>query len=265
MFEVAEETLEGSEGSLRSKVISGVAWSSLASFIGQLTRIVTGILLARLLTPAEYGLAGMALLSTAFVLIFSDLSMGAALVQRPKVTEKDLSTVFWTSVMVGSALTIGGVAAAGPIANFFHQPDVKPLFEVISLSFIFIGLQTTQAAIFQREMKFRLIAMRVSLSTIIAGIVGVVCAFMGLGAWALIIQGLAGTIFATAFLWAASPWRPRFMFSITSLRDLGGFGLNVLGSHLIGYAHRNADNLLIGRYLGSAALGAYSVAYNIML
>jgi O-antigen/teichoic acid export membrane protein len=249
---------------LRSRVLGGLAWGAVSTGIAQLWRIVGAILLARLLTPHEYGLAGMALVFSSLVLSFSDLSMGAALVQRRTIDELDRSTVFWTTVAVGTILTVGGIAISGLMASFYRQPTVQPLFIAVSFSFLLVSLQTTQASLLQRELRFRAINLRVAASVVIGGVAGVVAAFFGAGAWALIIQQLTLSFVSFVLLWVASSWRPKFVFSRKSFRSLGGFGVNLLGARVLDYANRNTDNILVGRFLGPSALGAYSVAYNLM-
>ena len=250
---------------LRARVARGTAWSMAASVATLLARTIVAVLLARLLTPAQYGLAGMALVFTALVMLLSDLSLGAALVQRTSIDEDDRSTVFWITVAVGILLTLTGVALSGPIATFFKQPRVQPLLAVLSISFLLLSLQTTQASLLQREMRFRAIATRLTSGVVVGGVVGVTAAALGAGAWALIAQQLAVTGTSTVLLWMQSSWRPRFVFAPRRLRSLGGFGLRVFGSGLVNYINRNTDNVLVGRYLGSGALGAYSVAYNVIL
>ena len=249
---------------LRANVAAGVRWGLVFGVANQLSRIAVGLVLVRLLTPADYGLAAIAFVCATFVLTLSDASLGKALVQRPTIDELDRSTVFWATVAIGVVLTGAGVAASGPLAHLFHQPKVQPLIAVLSLSFILVSLQMTQVALFQREMMFKTTTLRLILSAGVAGIVGVVVAVLGGGAWALIAQQLALISTSTVLLWILSPWRPRLMFSWSRLRMHGGFGLNVMGSRLMDDVSTNADNALIGRFLGSAALGAYSVAYNLM-
>ena len=249
---------------LRRQVSSGVAWGLYITVLTQVSRVVVAIVLARLLTPHEYGLAAMAFVCTSFVLSLSDASLSQALVQRPTIDELDKSTVFWTTLAIGAALTAGGFFAAGPIASFFHQPEVQPLLAVLSLSFIFTSLQMTQASLFQREMLFRLTATRFTIAIAVSSTVGLSAAALGAGAWALIAQQMAFGGTSACVLWVISPWKPRFVFSWQRLRALGGFGLNVMGMRLLGNVSTNADNLLVGRFLGSAALGVYSVAYNLM-
>ena len=250
---------------MQSRVVRGFGWGMLAAIGSQISRTAVAIVLARLLTPEDYGLANMAIVFSSLVLVFSDLSLGGALVQRRRITEADRSTVFWTGLAVGTILTLGGIAASGLVASFYHNDAVQPLFAVVSLTFIFSSLQMTQVSVLHRQMRFRLLNLRVLASVVISGVVGLVLALLGAGAWALVLQQVALAVTSTALLWFCSDWRPRMIFSFSSLRDLGGFGLNVLGARTADYLNRNGDNILIGRYLGSAALGAYAVAYNLML
>jgi lipopolysaccharide exporter len=250
---------------LRSLVVSGFAWSIATSVLVQISRVAFALLLARFLTPREYGIAAMALVFSALALAFADLSLGVGLVQRAAITEADRSTVFWTSVGVGVLLTGGGIAASGPLASFFGEPDVQPLFAVLSLSFFVGSLGATHAALLHRAMDFRSIGVRVGASTLIGGTVGVVLAAAGFGAWALIVQQLCVSLVATTLLWVSLPWRPRLVYSRRSLKDLGSFGGRIFGVRVADYARLNGDKLLIGRLLGSAPLGTYSVAFNILL
>jgi O-antigen/teichoic acid export membrane protein len=218
-----------------------------------------------LLTPHDFGVAAMVLVFSGVVLAFADLGLGAALVQRRDVTPVDTSTVFWLTIATGAVMAAAGWFAAPPIAAFYGTPQVKPLFEAMSVTFLIASLATTQTALLTREMQFRTLELRNITGTIAGSVVGITLAATGAGAWAIIGQQLANSVAATTLIWVASSWRPKLLFSRASLRKLGYFGANVFGQRLLYYAHRNSDNLLIGKFVGSAALGAYSLAYNVML
>lgn len=250
---------------LRSKALRGIAWKAGSRVFAQVARIAVAVVLARLLTPDDYGLAAMVLAFSSLVLIFSDLALGAALVQRKELSEEDRSTVFWFGAASGVVFTVLGVAASWPVAAFYGEPDVQPLFAALSLSFLVTALGTTQTALLTREMSFRSLELRIMAGTAVGGVVGITVALQGGGAWALIAQQIAHTTVSTVLLWRFSAWKPRLLFSMASLRAFGTFSANVLGTRLLFYLNRNADNILIGRFLGSAALGAYALAYNVML
>ena len=253
------------ETTLRARVMHGLAWKAVSQVFRQLWRLAVAVILARLLAPHDYGVAAMVLVFSSLVIIFADVALGAALVQRRSLSELERSTVFWTSAFIGLVFTVVGVAVSGPLADFYGEPEVQPLFAALSLSFFVTALGTTQTALLNREMDFRSLELRLMAGALLGGVVGVVAAARGYGAWALIGQQLAVAAASTVLLWAFSPWRPRLRFSLAVLRGLSGFSANVFGTRLLFYLNRNADNMLIGRFLGSSALGIYAVAYNIML
>jgi O-antigen/teichoic acid export membrane protein len=250
---------------LRGRVLTGFTWVAASQIVLQVVRPIIAVVLARLLTPSEYGLAAMVLVFASLVMVFGDLALGAALVQRKVLTEDDRSTAFWTSVATGVLFTIIGVALSGPIAHFFGDSSLQAMCAVLSLTFVITSVATTQESLLVREMSFRALQVRTVLAVVISGIGAIALAAAGLGAWAIIFQQLIFAIVSTALLWWAGSWRPQLRFSRASLRDMWGFSGNLLGHRLLFYVHRNADSILIGRVLGSAALGAYSVAYNVML
>jgi PST family polysaccharide transporter len=162
-------------------------------------------------------------------------------------------------------LTSTGVSLSAPIAAFFDEPRVAPLVAVASTMFLIGALGAVQSALLQRAFRFR----TAELCTMAAGIVGASCAIAAAlawhSAWALVVQPLVGMTLGVALVWAVSGWRPRATFSYQSLRELGGYGLQLLGSRTFFTLHRNADNIIVGKALGASALGAYGVAYNLMM
>jgi O-antigen/teichoic acid export membrane protein len=251
--------------SFRSRVFNGLLWKVASQIFGQLSGMVVAIILARLLAPGDYGLAAMVLVFAALVPIFADVALGAALVQRKEISEDDRSTVFWTSAVVGLWFTILGIALSWPIASFYGEPKVQPLFAGLAATFLLSSLGTTQSALLQRSMSFRALELRIMAGQFAGAVVGITAALLGYGAWAIIGQQIATVAGSTLLLWVFSEWRPSFRFSLASLRDLGTFSGNVFLTRILFYFNRNLDNLLIGRYIGPAALGAYALSYNVML
>ena len=251
--------------SARARVTRGLAWKGVSTVATQGTRIVVGIGLAHLLSPHDYGVAGMVVVFSSLVYVFSDLAFGAALVQRAELTEADRSTVFWTSAGVGFLLMLVGIGSAHPLAAFYGEPAVSGLVMAMSTTFLLAAVTSTQTALLTREMNFRSLELRQIGATIVSGVVGLGLASAGYGPWAIIGQQIGAIAASTALLWVASPWRPKLTFSFASLRSLAGYSGNVFGARILFFLNRNADNLLIGRFLGASALGAYSVAYNVML
>jgi O-antigen/teichoic acid export membrane protein len=251
--------------SLRDRVIRGLGWVAASQLLMQLSRAFVAVLLARLLTPEEFGIAAIVLVFASLVLVFSDLALGAALVQAKTLTEADRSTAFWTTIAAGFVFCALGIVLAGPIANLFGEPSVKPLCVALSASFLITSVSVTHASLLVREMEFKRLETQTMISVLVGGAIGVAVAFAGKGSWAIIAQQLGTATAASVLLWVLSPWRPRFTFSKSSLHRMSSFSLPLVGHRLLFYAHRNADNLLVARFVGVSALGAYQLAYNLML
>jgi O-antigen/teichoic acid export membrane protein len=252
-------------GGMRGRVLGGLAWTGGSQIVMQVFRMVVAIALARLLSPDDYGLAALALVFSSLVLVFSDLAIGAAIIQRKTITEDDRSTAFWIAVAAGVIFTAVGVGLSGPVAAFYGEPQVASLCAVLSLSFLITSLATTHEALLLRDMKFAKTEQRVMVATMVGAVAGIVVGLQTRDAWAIIAQQIAQATASTLLLWKVSPWRPKLRFSRSSAHSLASFSGYLVGHRLLYYIHRNADNILIGRFVGPAALGAYTLAYNVML
>ena len=250
---------------LRGRVLRGVAWKGASRLFLELSKLVVAVVLARLLAPKDYGVAGMVLVFAGIVPIFSGLALGAALVQRRELTEADRSTAFWTGIGLGVIFGAAGVAVSGPVARFYGQPEVRPLFMALSASFVLTALGMTHGQLLVRELDYRRLELRTMAGTLCGAVVGISAAALGYGPWAIIAQLLAATGAASLMLWLFSPWRPSLTYSFRSLKSLASFGGNVSGTLVLSELNTNTDNLLVGRFLGASALGTYAVAYNVML
>jgi O-antigen/teichoic acid export membrane protein len=231
----------------------------------QVTRALAAIVIARLLTPEEYGLAALALVFASLVMVFSDLALGAALIQRKELSEVDRDTAFWVTLGSGFFFAILGYALAGPLASLYGDADAKPLLQVLSIGFVVFALGAPQQSLMIRDMDFRRVEILPMIGALVGAAAGVVVAVAGGGAWAIIAQYGIGAAVTTVAVWLRSEWRPRFAFSTNSLRELGGFSIFMLGHRLLYYLQTNGDRFLIGRFLGTAPLGAYAIAFNTIL
>ena len=261
----AAPTSHGRPRDLRALVVSGVRWKIGSQLALQVLSFASTLTLARLLSPRDFGLAGIALVFASLAFLLADVGLGASLVQRRELTEDDRSTAFWTNAGLGCLLAAAGVGLSWPLADLYHQPRVQPLFAVLSLSFLLTALGTTQAALLIRDLRFRSLELRTLAATSISIAAAIVLAALGYGPWAIIVQTLVTCVVSTALLWRSSTWRPQRRYSFQSLRQLLGYGGPIFGSTLVWYVERNLDNVLIGRFRGPAALGNYGLAYNIML
>ena len=255
----------GSLDTIGSRIRSGLAWKAGSQALLQISRMVVALILARLLTPHDWGLAAMVMVFSGLVVVFTDNALGTALIQRRELHPGDRSTVFWMSAGVGLLLALTGIALSGPLARFYHEPAVRPLFAALSVGFFVTSLGSTQTALLVRDMQFRRLELRQMAATVVGAVTGITVALAHFGAWALVCQQLAEAVTSTALLWYVTPWRPSATFSIASLRRLGGFAGNVFGENLFYQAGRNVPVLLLGRFLGPASVGVFALATNVIL
>src|SRR5438132_1175019 len=239
---------------LRGRVLRGVAWKGASRLFLELSKLVVAVVLARLVAPKDYGVAGMVLVFAGIVPIFSGLALGAALVQRRELTEADRSTAFWTGIGLGFVFGGAGVALSGPVARFYGQPEVRPLFIALSASFVLTALGMTHGQLLVRELDYKRLELRTMAGTLCGAVVGISAAALGYGPWAIIAQLLAATGAASLMLWLFSPWRPRLTYSLRSLKKLATFGGNVSGTLVLSELNSNTDNVPVGRVLAWVGL-----------
>jgi len=236
----------------------------MAKLFQQFLSFLTVAVLARLLHPSDFGLMGMVLVVTNFVDMFKDLGTSIAIIQRKEISPVLMSTVFWTNVLISICFTVIIVLIAPIISTVFVEPRITVMMKVISISFIFSGLGVVPQAVLIREMKFRRLAFIENASFLIGAGIGVGMALSGWGVWSLVIQSLSRVLSMTVSLWVLNPIVPHAKMSLGSLKSIASYSLNLSGFNVLNYFIRNADNMLIGRYLGSTSLGLYSVAYKWM-
>lgn len=248
---------------IAQKATRGVAWTAIGSWGNQITSLLVFIVLTRLLDPEAFGLIGMAAVFTAFVGIFAEQGLGQAIVQRQELEAEHLDTAFWTNLVIGAGLTVIGVLASGGVAYLYGEPQLEPVVALLSITFLFAALKSTQQALLQRELDFRTLSMRQLAAAIAGGMIGVLAAVLGAGVYALVIRTLVTGLMEVFLLWKIGKWRPRFRYSKEHFQELFQFGMNMTGVRITNFFRRNSDNLLIGYFLGAEALGYYMVAYRL--
>ncbi|MBE0596617.1 MAG: MOP flippase family protein, partial [Desulfuromonadales bacterium] len=250
---------------IRLQAVSGLKWSSFSQFGRQGMQLVTTIILARLLDPADFGLMGMATVVTGFILLFRDMGTASAVIQRRQSSPALLSGLFWFNVAFGLLAAALLYLLAPLLASFYHEARVTPLLRLLALSFVISGLGTLHQALLERGLEFARLA-RIEVAATLAGAaVGIGAALSGQGVWSLVYQTLTLTAVTTALLWFFSGWRPGLALGLHEVRQVMSYSLNLTGFNVFNYFARNADYLLIGRYLGATELGYYTLAYRLML
>ena len=244
---------------------AGVAWKAVSQLTVQLSRIVVVLVLARMLSLHDWGLAAEVLVFSGFVVVFTDNAFGTALIQRRVLQKGDRSTVFWLSAGIGLALTLVGIGLSGPLAAYYDEPRVQPLFAAVSVGFLISALGTTQMALLARDMRWRRLELRQIAATLVGSVAGITIALKGYGPWAIVGQQLVEATMSTVLLWCLSPWRPSLRFSGASLSKLGSFAGYVFGENLLYQAGRNLGILVMGGVLKAPAVGAFALATNVIL
>lgn len=249
----------------REKTLNALGWSvgSQAARLG--ISFIVGVILARLLSPQEFGLVAMVTVITGFAVMLSDLGFGAALIQRKDVEPRHYSSVFWVNVITGAVLTAGFAAASPLIADFYDRDELVAITLALSANFFIGSLAVVQRTRFSKALDFRRLAFVEVVSMLGAGIAAVWLAAAGWGVWSLVVQSLLMSVLAVVLLWAASEWRPTWRLDRSALGDLIGFSSAVIGNQTLNYWVRNIDSLLVGRLFGENALGNYNRAYSMML
>jgi PST family polysaccharide transporter len=244
---------------------SGLKWTTLSQVVRLSTQLLSVLILARLLPPSDYGLAAMAAVVTGFTSLFSDFGTAAAIIQRPDPSSRLLDSVFWLNVLVGMTLAVLLGLFAPVIALWLVEPRLKEVIWALLLTFPITGLGTVHQSLLEKVSCFRPLAIIESGSACI-GLAGAIwAALSGLGVYSLVLQSLLTAFLTTSGLWMVSNWKPSRHFDAGEIRGLLGFSGNLVGFNVFNYFIRNADNLLIGRFLGANELGIYSMAYRLML
>ena len=201
MTEVLAET---SPPSLTKRTISGVAWSSTGRIVAQLVSISVLMLVARILTPKEYGLFGMARLATGFIEIFRDLGTTAAIIQRNHLTEELVSSVFWANLVLGLLTAVITFAGASYVAKFYQEPGVTPIIQILAWGFVIMSVGAVPAALLNRDMAFRQIVTIELTAAVSAAIVTCTAVLSGAGVWSLVVSVLVSAFVSTVLFWKVS-------------------------------------------------------------
>jgi len=251
--------------SLARRIASSIGWLAVAQVARRLSGLVVTAVLARLLPPEDFGLVALASLATLLFGIITEFGLTSSLIQRKSVDDTDLSTGFWLGLVFGTVLAAVGYFAATPIAGIFSEPRIVPVLRVMLITLPIAALGQVPGAILQRNLDFRKVAHIDWSSGLLSGILGVAAAYAGFGLWALVIQFVSATLLNVVLRQIVVRWRPIFVFSRRSARAMLGFGSSMAGLALVNYAAVNVDNALIGARIGTAALGYYMLAYNLIL
>jgi PST family polysaccharide transporter len=246
---------------LDRSVVRGVAWTGVAKWSTQLVSWVSTLLVARLLTPADYGLVGMAMVYIGLAQLVNEFGLAAPIIQQRTLTTDQLARLGGLAVLVGVALCAFSIGFAGVLAGFFGEPAVQNVVIVLSLAFVARSLHVLPRALLVREMRFPRLAIVDVVEAVALVSLTLTLAFLGAGYWALVLGSLGSACAAAAALLVVRPHRLAFPRRFRSLTAPIRVGWQVSVSHVAWYTYANADFAIVGRVLGTVALGAYSIGW----
>ncbi len=250
--------------SLTHRALTGMAWVAWGSGIMALLKVVVLVLLTRLLSPADFGVVSAALIVIVFALTFSQLGLGPALVQRPELRPEHISTAFYASSFFGilAGATIWLVAPL--VAQFFRMDGLAPVVRVLAFLFPIMGFSAVAESLLQRELRFRLLANADVVTYGVGYGSGIVLALLGWGMWSLVVAHLVQSVLRAGIVLIAEPPKLEPRPTTTAFYELMGYGMGQSAGRIGVFLANQADNAVVGRFLGAVALGLYSRAYQLM-
>jgi len=254
---------EGVAGDYRARALDAIKWSVSGDLLEQAIRLAFSVVLARLLSPRDFGLIAMVTALAQMAGPLAELGLGDALVQWQEVTEAHRSSVFWVLLLAGCVWTGVQVGCATTIASLYGVAALTPLAVILSALFIFDAIGVVPRALLARGLEFGVIARLQCAAAVVASVSAVALAWWGFGVLGLAADLLLTSLVESLLLWRASRWRPRFTLRAAALRDLLRFSTRRLGARLLNLSAAPVDRLLIGKFLGSNALGLYVRTYNV--
>ncbi len=246
-----------SEPSLRNKTIKGTFWSAADAFLGQGITFVVGIVLARLLSPEEYGMIGICLIFTTILNGIVDSGFSNAIIRKKEATNDDYNTMFITNMVV-SVVLYALLYFSAPLISSFFQMELTSIVRGIGLVLIINGLSLTQQTNLTKKIDFKTKTKASIVSAIISGAIGIGMAYSGFGVWALVAQLLSKQIVYTIALWILNRWMPNFHFSVESFKYMWGFGWKLLVSGLLNNIWNQLYQVVVGKFYNAATLGQYT-------
>ena len=248
---------------LDRSLVKGIAWTGGMKWLTQLLSWASTLVVARLLTPRDYGLVGMALLYLGFVQLVNELGLGAVLVQRPKLETDQIARIGGLAALLGVGWFGISTLVAIPLALFFKEPAVRGIVVVEGATFILRGLQVVPRGLLTRHLEFRALAWIDALEGVVLAAATLTLALCGLRYWSLVLGSVIGGLTTTVVLNVRQPHRIVWPSRLRSIAAEIRFGWRVLAGQVAWYTYDNADFAVVGRVLGSAALGAYSIGWQL--
>jgi O-antigen/teichoic acid export membrane protein len=251
-------------GGIASRTVRGTIWAYGSVAAGQALVLVSTAILARILTPADFGLVALALVFIALLDTISDLGLSPGVViSKPEELEERADTAFVLTVGIGAALSALTALVAIAMGPLFDEPELTPLLSVLGLNFLLRSLGATHYALAQKRMDFRSRTAAEVTGVLVRGLAGIALALAGAGAWSLVAGYLAGTIATSAAMWVLLQWRPSLRVTRAQIPRMLRFGGTLTGVDILAGVIAQVDYFFVGRVLGTQALGLYTIGFRL--
>ena len=250
-----------SQKNLKQKAVSGMIWTALQRYSTMLIHFISGIILARLLTPYDYGCIGMLSIFMVLSEAFIDGGFGSALIQKKRPTQEDYSTIFFFNIGMSVLLYAVLYVSAPAIARFYDIPLLCDVLRVQGIILFIYAFNIIQKNQLRKKLNFKVLSIVTITTSIIALIVTIFMAYNGFGVWSLVTQNIITVAIPALAFWFYIKWRPIWIFSINSFKELFGFGFYMFLTHLINQFGQQIQGLLIGKVYNPATMGYYSKAH----
>lgn len=249
---------------LRKQLLSGIFFTALAKYANLVISLIVTAVLARLLAPDQFGVVAIASVAIAFLNLMTDIGLSPTVIQHKELTHKSLGILFSISCYIAAGLAASFYLLAGAFSDWYNQPLLKPICQLLSISIFFSGITVIPNALFFRERLFKPIAIRSLVIQVLGGAIAIIAARKGLGVYALVIGPIFSSLLLFVFSYVKFPLKFSFYFSIKPVRHVFSYSLFQFLFNFINYFSRNADTILIGKYLGVIPLGYYDKSYRLM-
>lgn len=250
---------------LKAKSVKSVFWNFLSNILTKVLTPFFTIVLARLLTPEDYGIVAVASLIIALINILQTMGLGQTLVQRQQKVNEAANVVFWFNFIFSVILFSFLYFTASFASIWFDDPRVIPVLRIMGFQIVIRSFGTVQSSLLQKQLKFRKLFWFQLIPALIPGIIAIPLAWSGYGYWSLVYGTLAGSLVGSIILWIQSPWRPSFTIDFRVAKEMLNFGFMVSIEAVVGWVHHYFDNALVGHFLGTVELGLYSLGYRVVM
>ena len=241
-------------------VVRGTQHTAVAQVVTQTVRFVSNVVLARLLTPDDFGVFAVALVISMFLDQLRDMGTGAAIIQRERVDQALLDSVFYLNLLIGVVLAVGLYLVAPSLAAMMGDPGTTPALRALAMITLVAAFGQIHHSLLRRDLRFYEIAVVSSVNAVVTGLVSIVAALLGAGYWALILGIAAGTVVNSAMVWVYDKWRPTLRVSLSSLRSIWRYSYHLFLSNLLFLFFNQVDKIIVIHFLGKASLGTYTLA-----